>query len=269
MNRRKIILVLAFIGSSLLASAQYLDPSSLEKAPIINFAETIDSAALKVSYRFTFVRDTLKPDIYTQPDVQTLLIGRKTSKYFSQKFIESTYLSDNIGVCSFEIFKNHPEGQMTVTDIGNEFDLGTNFMYKEEMPVIDWTLTTDTSTVFYIPCRKATAFFRGRQYEAWFASSIPIGEGPWKFHGLPGLILKVSDSKLQILFECTGIQQLAKPEAIAIHRLNYQITTRQELNRLYKEFMDDVVGYSKKHLTELMGQVDNVPPLPYNPIELE
>jgi Protein of unknown function (Porph_ging). len=252
--------------------AQYIDPSSLVRSPVINAGETIDSAAMKISYRFIFVRDTLKPDVYTNPDEQTLLIGNKTSKYFSQKLIEITDKSsytDRQGISSFEIYKNHPEGRMTVTDIGNDFLLGANFIYEEEMLDIDWTLTTDTCTIFYLPCRKATTFFRGRDYEAWFANSIPISEGLWKFHGLPGLILKVSDSKRQIIFECTGIQQLAKPEPISMHRLNYQVTTREELNSLYKKCLADVVGYAKKYKTELMGQIDHVPPGPYNPIEIE
>lgn len=34
----------------------------------------------------------------------------------------------------------------------------------------------------------ATTQFRGLTYTAWFALDIPINEGPWKFHGLPGLI---------------------------------------------------------------------------------
>ena len=42
-------------------------------------------------------------------------------------------------------------------------------------------------------CQKAVSNFRGRDYVAWFAKDIPVHAGPWKFYGLPGLILEVYD----------------------------------------------------------------------------
>ncbi len=40
-------------------------------------------------------------------------------------------------------------------------------------------------------CQKATADYGGRHWTAWFASDIAVSEGPYYFHGLPGLILKI------------------------------------------------------------------------------
>jgi Protein of unknown function (Porph_ging). len=246
---------------------QYIDPSMFRDDL------AMDTATIEVSYRFTFVRDTLKPDVYTNPDEQTLLIGSKISKYFSQRLADKTeqgnFFSPIEGACSFEIFKNHSEGRMTVTDIGHDFLLGANFMYEEEMPKIDWKLTTDTCTILDYPCLKATTFFRGRDYEAWFTKVIPINDGPWKFHGLPGLILKVSDSKRQVMFEFAGFRHLVKPKSILLYDLEYKHTSRQELSGFYKECLDDAIGYAIKYKTELMGQIDYVPPGPYNPIEIE
>lgn len=40
-------------------------------------------------------------------------------------------------------------------------------------------------------CFKATTTFRGRTYTAFYAPEIPVSDGPFKFSGLPGLILKI------------------------------------------------------------------------------
>lgn len=50
-------------------------------------------------------------------------------------------------------------------------------------------------------------YFRGRSYVAWFTMDIPIENGPWKFAGLPGLILKVYDDKKLYDFECVKIEK--------------------------------------------------------------
>jgi|AntRauTorckE6833_2_1112554.scaffolds.fasta_scaffold04874_4 GLPGLI family protein len=61
------------------------------------------------------------------------------------------------------------------------YDFNWNLNYSEEKKI---------GTLL---CKKATTYFRGRNYTAWYAIEIPIGYGPYKFHGLPGLIAKISD----------------------------------------------------------------------------
>ena len=50
-------------------------------------------------------------------------------------------------------------------------------------------------TVCGYVCRKAEATFRGIRWTAWYAPDIPLGIGPWKFNGLPGLVLWAYDDK--------------------------------------------------------------------------
>ena len=58
-----------------------------------------------------------------------------------------------------------------------------------------WKLTNDSKTIKNYTCKKATTTFRGRTYEVWYTEKIPISIGPWKFNGLPGLILSVQDKE--------------------------------------------------------------------------
>ncbi|MFW6222143.1 MAG: GLPGLI family protein, partial [Bacteroidota bacterium] len=49
---------------------------------------------------------------------------------------------------------------------------------------IHWEFLSERKQVVGYDCQKATAFFRGRTWYAWFTNQIPVADGPWKFHGL-------------------------------------------------------------------------------------
>lgn len=73
--------------------------------------------------------------------------------------------------------------------------------YVEEIiPVIDWKLEKETKKIGSFDCKKATTSFRGREYIAWYALEIPLPYGPWKLHGLPGLILEAYDTNKEVYF---------------------------------------------------------------------
>lgn len=66
--------------------------------------------------------------------------------------------------------------------------------YKE--PVIrTWKLIDETKIINTISCKKAEVTFKGRNWIAWYSPEIPLPYGPYKFSGLPGLIIKITDDK--------------------------------------------------------------------------
>lgn len=85
--------------------------------------------------------------------------------------------------------------------------INVNMKYEEQQENIQWQLTGKTSSIAGRNCSEATTRFHGRDYIAWFCPEIPIDGGPWKFCGLPGLIIKVSDSEGHYSWEMTGIEQ--------------------------------------------------------------
>ena len=58
--------------------------------------------------------------------------------------------------------------------------------------------------------RLATSDFRGRHWTAWFATDIPVSDGPWKLGGLPGLILEAYDKGHQYTFTAVGLERVAE-----------------------------------------------------------
>ncbi|MDT0294478.1 GLPGLI family protein [Mesonia ostreae] len=69
---------------------------------------------------------------------------------------------------------------------------------KEDRPAINWKLQNDTKKIGNIICKKATAEFRGRNYTVWYTEKIPLPYGPWKFQGLPGLVLEAYDTNKEL-----------------------------------------------------------------------
>ena len=68
------------------------------------------------------------------------------------------------------------------------------YLVLETIPVFKWVIDSkESKKIGNYDCRKATTTFRGRNYIAWYTVDIPTQFGPWKFNGLPGLILEVYD----------------------------------------------------------------------------
>lgn len=120
------------------------------------------------------------------------------------------------------IYKNYPDGKLTHTEkICEDW-----FSYTEDMPPLDWELTDSVATVLGYQCQSARCRFRGREWTVFYTEDIPLSDGPWKLHGLPGLIMKVSDAKGHYIFECIGIKSKAD-RPITIYKVPFNKTDRR------------------------------------------
>lgn len=119
------------------------------------------------------------------------------------------------------IFKNYPAGRLThIEKVCMDY-----LRYDEEMPRQDWELTDTSTTVLGHECLGARTVYGGREWTAFFAVDIPLPEGPWKLCGLPGLIMKASDSEGDYRFECTGIK-VKSDRPVTIYKVPYNDTDR-------------------------------------------
>lgn len=74
-----------------------------------------------------------------------------------------------------------------------------------------WKMTGKKDEFLNLAIYEAVTLFGGRKWFAWFATDIPIQDGPYKFRGLPGLIVKIRDSNNDHIYELIGIQEHPKP----------------------------------------------------------
>lgn len=89
-----------------------------------------------------------------------------------------------------------------------------NVTVKEDLTLFKWELANNTDTVLGYVCREATAKFRGRDYIAYFTTEIPFKAAPWKFHGLPGVMLKVFSKDGYLKAEAISLEILPLSEPI-------------------------------------------------------
>lgn len=85
-----------------------------------------------------------------------------------------------------------------------------NYQYQEKPPLFKWKITSVRNKVAGYECQQALASFGGRMFEAWFTRDIPVSDGPYKFYGLPGLIVKVRDTHDNYVFELVSLHSDAK-----------------------------------------------------------
>ena len=131
---------------------------------------------------------------------------------------------------------------------------------------IKWKLTNETKTIGDFLCLKAQTTFKGRDYIVWYTPLVPSYFGPWKFYGLNGLILEVSDDKHEVNFKATNISY--SKNLIKFDLINdYKKVSRKKLNKIIEEennqFEEMLISNSSRDL-KISVKISN-----NNSIELE
>ena len=181
-------------------------------------------------YEYKFVSDsTNKADIKTE--LMNLDTTPKGSKFYSYTSYKSDSLmrvdlekqlkatgSINIktdqrkGFVRYTVAKNYQNGNV---DFRNR--IGMDAFKVTEDRKIAWKILPNKQKIGNWETQKATTEFGGRKWTAWFCNDIPIQDGPYKFSGLPGIIVKLEDQTQSHVFNLVGIKNLGtlEPEIYA------------------------------------------------------
>lgn len=178
----------------------------------------------RVIYEYKYASDSTKIDSL-KTEWMYLDINKTGSKYYSKSAFESdSIINESIkkqmasgmksisvsrnrqgGEVSYEVEKTYPDYKTSlITNIGND-----TYKVSEDRP-INWKISTEKKKIGEFQTQKATTHFAGRNWIAWFTTDVPIQDGPYKFSGLPGLIVEIADEKNSHKIELKGLKKITE-----------------------------------------------------------
>ena len=79
----------------------------------------------------------------------------------------------------------------------------------------NWKILSDKEKIGTYNTQKATTDFGDRKWTARFTTDLPFQDGPYKFSGLPGLIVKIQDEKGDYSWELKGNKKVDNFEELS------------------------------------------------------
>lgn len=213
--------------------------------------KTLDTVQYAFVYELTYQVDSTD-EFSTNAERMILSVGKSISKFES----EGAYLRDSvrdhmsksaqsinlmkalgdIPKTNFKekILKNYPQKKISY----KERIFREDYEYQEPMDGLAWKMTTKEADISGFHCKQAKLNYGGRVYTAWFTTEIPISDGPYKFYGLPGLIVQITDRKKH--YDYLLVKALnRKGQPITVYDKNEVEVTKPEFYKIKKDFWDN------------------------------
>ncbi|MBN9311578.1 MAG: GLPGLI family protein [Chryseobacterium sp. 39-10] len=209
------------------------------------------------STRFIY-QVTMKPDAQNPSDVKTenvyLDVDATHSAFYSEKLAKRDSIMGRAAQTGgFSFNREQMRELRPIIDyiVVKDYKTGVStykrriardlYAYDEDRP-IEWKISPELATIGSYHTQKAEAKFGGRLWYAWFDAEIPVQDGPYLFSGLPGLVVKVEDSKGDYSFdlkETKKIAEVQEPES----RGNVIQLKRSAFNKQYAAFQKDPLSF--------------------------
>ncbi len=191
---------------------------------------------------------------YKQLDYDsTLTAGIKKAQEMGAE-LDAALMSKKPPILSYRInkFKN---GILKYKDF---IGMSEYYVY-EEKPNLKWNISSEKEKIGSYNTQKATTEFGGRQWTAWFTPEIPIQDGPYKFSGLPGLIVKIEDANQDYVWTLEANKKLS--QNIDANKLNYLEFQMGEAMKISKEgFVKKRSEYRKNPMGQMSQWFDEKNP---------
>jgi GLPGLI family protein len=230
-----------------------LYPLKMYRLFFLLLASVISAQSYRFVYEYKFRPDADKKDSLVTDYMNLDTDGKKSYYSNAVKFErDSAYNADKSYPAllkgkhydrnlNYTIEKDYAKKTISFYD---KFKNVSLVMTDNEFP--KWTIENDFRKINNMNCQKAVADYKGRKWEAWFSKDFPVNDGPYKFSGLPGLVVSVKDSGNDHIFDLIQIKKINTITAF-IPKSNKQMTN-EEYRELLKNYRfnpgDDVAGMS-------------------------
>ena len=168
------------------------------------------------------------------------------------------------------LYKNTKEGRFT----NQNESFSKLFLIQDALKPLDWKLTGETKNIGEYTCYKATLTrereviktsfsYNGTKSEeeedkapemenyittAWYATQIPVNNGPSNYHGLPGLILEINDGSETLI--CSKIVLNPKKKIEITEPKKGKAITQEKYDAIMEKKMEEM---SNQHSREQDG----------------
>lgn len=239
---QKIFIIILFFFSSTI--------SAQNKVEKIAQMEVKDEFKYKATYKLTWQIDSTNAE-FVEREAMVLYIGDKISRFSSRDRLEGDEALKNLQKnptaftgssqgsskksLGYYIFKGIPEGKLSFT----QKIIQDNYKYVENLNQFKWKILPETKTISGYKVQKATTRFAGRDYIAWFTAEIPIADGPYKFNGLPGLIIKIQDTRAHYTFILENFEIFKETVMLEFYTKDFIPSTKENFLKVLREFNRD------------------------------
>jgi GLPGLI family protein len=166
---------------------------------LILFSKFYFAQTQRVIYELKYKPDSTQVDF--KEKYMVLDINPNETKYYDYSFLKKDSINKKFNTQNLMWTDQIPIIRESGSNKNINFGMIDFQCYKYVTnDVINWNITQETRKHEGLNLQKAEANFGGRKWTAWFSKDFSFNEGPYKFHGLPGLIILLSDSKDNYLF---------------------------------------------------------------------
>ncbi len=170
------------------------------------------SVNTEVVYQVSF--NKFKDSKKRRVEYASLYVNNEKSIYVAQGVVKLDSIENVRGLQVSDIMGNMIYDPYAISYTGNTLQyfekIGNDMYTYQETPKLNWVLEEGTKNILNYECKRAVLDYGGRKWTAWYASNLPLNAGPYKFKGLPGLILSISDHSNTFSFMAVGLSNNKK-----------------------------------------------------------
>ena len=283
------VALILLTNASILAQTRVTISGALENtsADVANMM-VIDSALYNVTYRLLYIPNVNSPKNIREAQT-TLLIGKRHSIFTDYHILlidslEKEFARNNTGMAE-QLAKLLPLNKKIGFKpiVVSNYPVKNSYIFQQNLGSTPYRYTDNDVQIEWLPvsggekliqgyaCNRAVCHYRGRDYQAWYAPSVALNEGPYVFKGLPGLIFEVRDSNNEYVFELIGLESVKENCPMSLSSRNLATISRGDFRKM-EENLAKNPAEGLKLLSGSVSNTENLPKVkakPYNPIEKE